>query len=72
MPIEVGELIIRATATSQRMIEIDGAKLGDDLDAQLESVVVTDRMAMADTFAIIFRDPGKTILKDAGCEIGKA
>lgn len=71
MPIEVGELIIRATATSQRKIEIDGAKLGDDLDAQIESVVVTDRMAMADTFVITFRDPGKTILKDAGCQIGK-
>jgi uncharacterized protein involved in type VI secretion and phage assembly len=71
MPIEMGELVIRANATTQRDIAIEGSKLAADVDAEIESVVVTDRLTMADTFVIIFRDPAKDILTRAGCEIGK-
>jgi phage protein D len=71
MPIEMGEFVVDSLATSQREITIEGTKLDADADARIESVVVHDRLAMADTFVIVFRDPGKTVLKDAGCEIGK-
>ncbi len=71
MPIEIGELVIRANATTQREIAVDGTVLAADVDAEIESAVVTDRLAMADTFVIVFRDPDKAILQRAGCEIGK-
>ncbi len=71
MPIEIAELVVRASYSTQRSIEIDGTKLPDDIDAQIESAVVIDRLTMADTFTIVFRDPDRRILELAGCEIGK-
>jgi phage protein D len=71
MPIEMGELIIQANATTNREIKVEGTKLAQDVDANIESVVVTDRLTMADTFVIVFRDPDKGILEKAGCQIGK-
>jgi phage protein D len=60
-----------ATATTAKVVEIDGAALAPDVDAQLESVLVVDRLAMPDTFTLVFRDPGRDILGKAGLEIGK-
>jgi phage protein D len=54
----------------QRLIEIDGSELAPDLDAQLESVLVVDRLAMPDMFALAFRDPDRNVLGQAGIEIG--
>lgn len=71
MPIELGEVIVRANATTQREIAIDGTTLSPDVDAEIETAVVTDGLTMADTFVIVFRDPGKGILQRAGCEIGR-
>ena len=73
MPIEIPELSTRATSTpaSQRVVEVEGGALRDDVDAQIESVVVVDRLAMPDTFCVIFRDPQRDILERAGCEVGK-
>ncbi|HEY6569127.1 MAG TPA: VgrG-related protein [Candidatus Limnocylindrales bacterium] len=53
-----------------RLIEIDGSKLADDIDGQLESATVVDRLAMPDMFALVFRDPGKDVLGRAGLEVG--
>ena len=58
MPIELGEVIVRANATTQREIAIDGTTLSLDVDAEIETAVVTDGLTMADTFVIVFRDPG--------------
>jgi phage protein D/phage baseplate assembly protein gpV len=60
-----------ATATTSKIVEIDGAALDAAVDGQIESVVVTDRLAMPDTFTLIFRDPNRDILGKAGLEIGK-
>ncbi len=61
-----------ATASIQRAVEIDGAEIAADIDAQLESVLVLDRMAMPDMFTLVFRDPGRDIVSRAGIEIGRS
>jgi phage protein D len=60
-----------ATATTAKVVEIDGSALAPDVEAQLDSVLVVDRLAMPDTFTLVFRDPGRDILGKAGLEIGK-
>ena len=59
------------TASIQRIVEIDGTALAADVESQLESVLVVDRMAAPDTFTLVFRDPTRDILGRAGLEIGK-
>lgn len=59
-----------APATTRR-IEIDGSELPADVDGQLDNVLVVDRLAMPDTFTLVFRDPGRDVLGRAGLEIGK-
>lgn len=54
----------------QRKIEIGGAEMPDDVEGQLESALVVDRLAMPDTFSLIFRDPDLDVLERAGLEIG--
>jgi phage protein D len=51
-------------------ISVEGADLPNDVVSQLESVVVTQRIAMPDTVLIAFRDPTKDVLGRAGIEIG--
>lgn len=58
------------TPAITRHIEIDGAAMTDDIDRQLESVVVVDRLTMPDTFSLIFRDPDQGVLKEAHLKIG--
>ncbi len=58
------------TLAIQRVIEVDGSKLPDEFDAQLESATVVDRMTMPDMFSLVFRDPDRDILGKAGFEIG--
>ena len=58
------------TASISRLIEIDGSTLADDVDRQLESAVVVDRLAMPDTFSLVFRDPDRDVLGRAGLEVG--
>jgi len=58
-------------ASTQRIVEIDGSALAADLDGQLESALVVDRLAMPDMFTLVFRDPDRDILGKAGLEIGK-
>jgi phage protein D len=62
---------VTATATTSKVVEVDGAGLTPDVEAQLEAVVVMDRLAMPDTFTLVFRDPGRDILGKAGLEIGR-
>jgi len=72
MPLEIGELTIRATVNSPtRVIEIDSSKLAVDVDGQLESATVIDRLNMPDTFTLVFRDPQRDILERAKLAIGK-
>ena len=59
------------TASIQRLVEIDGVSLSADVEGQLESVVVVDRLAMPDMFTLVFRDPERDVLGRAGIDIGK-
>lgn len=59
------------TASIQRIVEVDGTALAADVESQLESVLVVDRMASPDMFTLVFRDPGRDILGKAGLEIGR-
>jgi len=71
MPVEIGELATSTRPASiQRVIEIAGSELARDIDAQLESVLVVDRLAMPDMFTLVFRDPGRDVLGRAGLEVG--
>jgi len=58
------------TASSQRTVEVDGSELASDVEVQLESVLVVDRLAMPDMFVLAFRDPDRDVLGRAGLEIG--
>jgi hypothetical protein len=59
------------TASISRVVEIDGAALAPDIEGQLESALVVDRLAMPDTFTLVFRDPTRDLLSRAGLEIGR-
>ena len=54
----------------QRVIEIDGTELSEELDRLVESVVVVDRLRMPDSFVLVLRDPGRAVLEEAGIKIG--
>jgi phage protein D/phage baseplate assembly protein gpV len=74
MPVEISELVVQANAPPaiSRVIEVEGSALAPDIDEQLERAVVIDRLAMPDTFELVFRDPGnRDILERAGLKIGK-
>ncbi len=58
------------TASISRLIEVGGSALPAEIDRQLESAVVVDRLAMPDTFTLVFRDPDRDILGRAGLEVG--
>ena len=58
------------TASIQRIIEVGGSALPHDMDSQLESAVVIDRLTMPDMFTLVFRDPERDILGKAHLEIG--
>ena len=61
-----------ASVPTGSIIEVDGSALGGEVLAQLESVLVADRLSAPDTFALVFRDPERDVLSRAGLEIGKA
>jgi hypothetical protein len=56
---------------TKRKIEVDGSELAADVEGQIESVLVVDRLAMPDTFTIVLRDPEHNVLGRARLEIGK-
>lgn len=58
------------TASIQRVIEIDGRELDSGVESQLESALVVERLAMPDMFALVFRDPDRDVIKQAGIEVG--
>lgn len=55
---------------TQRVIEIDGSELPEDIDGLVESVVVVDRLRMPRSFVLVIRDFKHGVLKEAGIEIG--
>jgi len=72
MPIEIQELTIKAVVESAaRVVEVDSTKLEDDVDGQLSSAMVIDRLHMPDTFTLVFHDPERDILERAQLAIGK-
>jgi phage protein D len=55
---------------TKRTISIDGVELKPEVDKQVASVTVVDRLRMPDSFVIVFRDPTSGILKKAKAKIG--
>ena len=58
-----------ALPSVQRSVEIEGTPLTAEIDECLQSVTVIDRLAMPDSFILVFRDPARDVLKRAGVEI---
>src|SRR5215211_1902924 len=54
----------------QRKIEIDGTEISEEIDRQVESVTVIDRLQMPDSFVLVLRDPARSVLAKIGAEIG--
>jgi phage protein D len=54
----------------QRKIKVDGKELTPEINGQVESVVVLDRLRMPDSFVITFRDPRHSVLTKAKIDIG--
>lgn len=75
MSVETAIALAGAAATgslpsAQRLIEIDGAQLTAEVDACLQAVTVVDRLAMPDSFVLVFRDPDHEVLGEAKLGIG--
>src|SRR5512144_483283 len=72
MPVEINELVISATVpSSQRVIEVESSQISPEVDGQLESATVIDRLHLPDTFTLVFRDPQRDVLESASIKIGK-
>jgi len=54
----------------RRKIKVGGTALTPEIDGQVESVVVLDRIRMPDSFVITFRDPRHIVLTKAKIDIG--
>ena len=63
---------LTASVPSTAAVKVDGSDLDPVAVAQMESALVVDRLAMPDTFTLVFRDPDRDILGKAKLEIGKA
>jgi phage protein D len=64
-----GEADAGVVAATQRVIQIDGTELPEEVDGLVESVVVLDRLRMPSSFTLVLRDYKASILKQAGIEI---
>src|SRR4029079_368137 len=72
MPIEIQCRTIKAVVESAaRVVEVDSTKLEDDVDGQLSSAMVIDRLHMPDTLTLVFHDPERDILERDTLPIGK-
>lgn len=56
--------------TVKRQIKVDGTALSEELDKQVETVIVIDRLRMPDLFVLTLRDPGRDVLGKAKLKIG--
>jgi phage protein D len=59
-----------ATVSSRPVVSVGGSALADASFAVLVGAVVVDRLTAPDMFELVFADPDRTALKDAGLEIG--
>src|SRR4051812_28223659 len=63
---------LTASVPSTAVVKVDGSDLDAVANSAMESALVIDRLAMPDTFTLVFRDSDRDILGKAGLEIGKA
>jgi phage protein D len=59
-----------AQHTSRFKVEVDGRALPDAVDGALVSAYVDDSLNLPDMFQLTFRDPGRTVLDQAGFKVG--
>jgi phage protein D len=57
---------------TKRIISVDGTELKPEIDRQISSVTVIDRLRMPDSFVIVLRDPTTDVLDKAHMKIGAA
>ena len=62
---------LTASIPSTAVVKVDGSDLDQTAQSSMESALVVDRLAMPDTFTLVFRDPDRDILGKAKLEIGK-
>jgi phage protein D len=55
---------------TKRTISVNGSDLSSEVDRQIATVTVIDRLRMPDSFIIVFRDPTNGILDKAHLKIG--
>lgn len=65
-----GEPVPGLVPTVRRQIKVEGTALSEEIDNQVESVIVTDRLRMPDSFVLTLRDPGVDLLGKAKLKIG--
>src|SRR5437588_9868788 len=51
-------------------VEVDGRELLPAVDTALVSAFVDDSLNLPDMFQLTFRDPGRTVLEEAGFKVG--
>jgi phage protein D len=56
--------------TSRFKVEVDGRPLPDPVDGALVSAFVDDSLNLPDMVQLTFRDPGRTVLDQAGFKVG--
>ncbi|GHJ45269.1 type IV secretion protein Rhs [Catellatospora sp. TT07R-123] len=56
--------------SQQFLVEIDGKELAPEVSTAMNSVVVEDNLHVPDSFELSFRDPGRTLLAEAGLTFG--
>jgi phage protein D/phage baseplate assembly protein gpV len=61
---------VLAQASSRPIVKVGGSALSDPAFAGLIGAVVIDRLTSPDMFELVFADPDRKALKDAGLEIG--
>lgn len=64
-------MTVAQSAPTAAVVTIDGTDLDDAVAGRLSGAIVVDRLTAPDMFALVFDDPARTVLADAGLEIGK-
>ena len=63
-------MAVLAQVSSRPIVKVGGSALSDVAFAALVGAVVVDRLTSPDTFELVFADPDRIALADAGLEIG--
>src|SRR5690606_24847009 len=63
-------MAVLGQVSSRPIVKVGGSALSDPAFASLIGAVVVDRLTAPDMFELVFADPDRVALSDAGLEIG--